>query len=122
MHQKQPPAKVALARRAEPGAGLSCALDPAPTHAAPAISPNAQTKPFHIDHPPRNSIAGAARTVPRLAPLPVKWPVMTALDPFHPAVRTWFTSRLGQPTAPQLDGWPLIREGRHTLIAAPTGS
>jgi len=47
---------------------------------------------------------------------------MTALDPFHPAVKTWFKSRLGEPTAPQLDGWPLIREGRHTLIAAPTGS
>jgi ATP-dependent Lhr-like helicase len=46
----------------------------------------------------------------------------TALLPFHPAVRTWFEARLGQPTAPQLDGWPLIREGRHTLIAAPTGS
>src|SRR5207247_702801 len=39
-----------------------------------------------------------------------------------PAVRTWFKARLGEPTAPQLDGWPLIREGRHTLIAAPTGS
>ena len=47
---------------------------------------------------------------------------MTALLPFHPAVRTWFKDRLGEPTAPQLDGWPLIREGRHTLIAAPTGS
>jgi ATP-dependent helicase Lhr and Lhr-like helicase len=47
---------------------------------------------------------------------------VTALLPFHPAVRTWFKDRLGEPTAPQLDGWPLIREGRHTLIAAPTGS
>jgi ATP-dependent Lhr-like helicase len=47
---------------------------------------------------------------------------MTALLPFHPAVRAWFKTRLGEPTAPQLDGWPLIREGRHTLIAAPTGS
>src|SRR5262245_30792378 len=47
---------------------------------------------------------------------------MSALDPFHPAVRSWFAARLGEPTAPQRDGWPLIREGRHTLIAAPTGS
>ena len=47
---------------------------------------------------------------------------MSALAPFHPAVCAWFESRLGQPTAPQREGWPLIREGRHTLIAAPTGS
>jgi ATP-dependent Lhr-like helicase len=47
---------------------------------------------------------------------------MSALEPFHPAVQSWFAARLGEPTAPQRDGWPLIREGRHTLIAAPTGS
>ncbi|HKD11012.1 MAG TPA: DEAD/DEAH box helicase, partial [Thermoanaerobaculia bacterium] len=41
---------------------------------------------------------------------------------FHPAIRTWFATRLGEPTPPQREGWPLIREGRHTLIAAPTGS
>ncbi len=44
------------------------------------------------------------------------------LDDFHPAVRRWFERRLGEPTPPQREGWPLIREGRHTLIAAPTGS
>jgi ATP-dependent Lhr-like helicase len=44
------------------------------------------------------------------------------LGRFHPAVRSWFSARLGEPTAPQREGWPLIREGRHTLIAAPTGS
>jgi ATP-dependent Lhr-like helicase len=44
------------------------------------------------------------------------------LASFHPAVQKWFASRLGVPTPPQRDGWPLIREGRHTLIAAPTGS
>ena len=43
------------------------------------------------------------------------------LAAFHPAVRRWFASRLGEPTPPQREGWPLIREGRHTLIAAPTG-
>ena len=47
---------------------------------------------------------------------------MDSLAPFHPAVQTWFTSRFGQPTPPQRDGWPLIRDGLHTLIAAPTGS
>src|SRR5206468_1268526 len=43
-------------------------------------------------------------------------------SPFHPAVGRWFAERLGEPTPPQREGWPLIREGRHTLIAAPTGS
>ncbi len=47
---------------------------------------------------------------------------MTCLASFHPAVRTWFTNRFGEATPPQRDGWPLIREGRHVLIAAPTGS
>ncbi|MEO8430947.1 MAG: DEAD/DEAH box helicase [Acidobacteriota bacterium] len=40
---------------------------------------------------------------------------------FHPAVRSWFSQRFGEPTAPQRDGWPAIREGHHVLIAAPTG-
>ena len=47
---------------------------------------------------------------------------MPLLAPFHPAVQNWFASRLGEPTPPQRDGWPRIREGLHTLIAAPTGS
>ena len=47
---------------------------------------------------------------------------MTPLATFHPAVRTWFADRLGEPTPPQRDGWPPIREGQHTLIVAPTGS
>src|SRR5688572_27140577 len=41
---------------------------------------------------------------------------------FHPSVEAWFGGRFGDPTPPQSAGWPLIREGRHTLIAAPTGS
>jgi len=44
------------------------------------------------------------------------------LSAFHPVVRRWFAERLGEPTAPQREGWPLIRAGRHTLIAAPTGT
>ncbi len=47
---------------------------------------------------------------------------MSSLAAFHPAVQRWFTERLGEPTAPQREGWPLIREGRNVLIAAPTGS
>lgn len=44
------------------------------------------------------------------------------LDSFHPAVRRWFEARLGEPTAPQREGWPRIREGGNVLIAAPTGT
>jgi hypothetical protein len=36
------------------------------------------------------------------------------LTEFHPAVRTWFAARLGEPTPPQRDGWPAIRAGKHT--------
>src|SRR3954447_25589668 len=45
-----------------------------------------------------------------------------ALTSFQPAVQRWFAERLGEPTAPQREGWPAIRAGKHTLIAAPTGS
>jgi ATP-dependent Lhr-like helicase len=44
------------------------------------------------------------------------------LQEFHPAVARWFAEKLGEPTPPQKEGWPLIRAGRNTLIAAPTGS
>ncbi|HXQ43437.1 MAG TPA: DEAD/DEAH box helicase [Acidimicrobiales bacterium] len=44
-------------------------------------------------------------------------------DGFHPAIAAWFARRFpGGPTPPQLEGWPLIRSGVDTLIAAPTGS
>src|SRR5919197_2092818 len=41
---------------------------------------------------------------------------------FHPIVQRWFTSTLGEPTSAQARGWASIRDGCHTLIAAPTGS
>jgi len=41
---------------------------------------------------------------------------------FHPAVRAWFTRALVEPSEPQRQGWPAIKSGAHTLIAAPTGS
>ena len=44
------------------------------------------------------------------------------LPGFHPAVATWFERTFGAPTPPQVEGWPAIREGTHTLIASPTGS
>src|SRR5262245_52060105 len=44
------------------------------------------------------------------------------LAPFHPVIQRWFTERIGTPSAPQIEGWPKIQTGRHTLIAAPTGT
>ena len=45
-----------------------------------------------------------------------------ALDLFHPAVANWFAKHFEAPTAPQERAWPSIKDRRHTLIAAPTGS
>ena len=45
-----------------------------------------------------------------------------AFGGFHPIVRQWFTTEVGEPTSAQLRGWDSIAAGRHTLIAAPTGS
>lgn len=41
---------------------------------------------------------------------------------FHPAVAAWFDATFGPPTAAQVQAWPAIQAGHHTLIAAPTGS
>ena len=48
--------------------------------------------------------------------------ILMPLPGFHPAVATWFERTFGEPTPPQVEGWPAIREGRDTLIASPTGS
>ncbi len=47
---------------------------------------------------------------------------MASFAAFHPIVREWFTTEVGEPTEAQLRGWESIAAGRHTLIAAPTGS
>ncbi|WP_347902270.1 DEAD/DEAH box helicase [Pseudomonas purpurea] len=44
------------------------------------------------------------------------------LNDFHPAVSAWFNSTFPSVTAAQAAAWPLIRQRRSTLIAAPTGS
>jgi ATP-dependent Lhr-like helicase len=44
------------------------------------------------------------------------------LTPFHPTLARWFRERIGSPSPPQVEGWPKIRSGAHTLIAAPTGT
>src|SRR5687767_8463325 len=47
----------------------------------------------------------------------------TLLPPdFHPVLQRWWASRFEEPTPAQLEGWRAIRQGEHTLIAAPTGS
>lgn len=45
-----------------------------------------------------------------------------AVGKFHPIIQEWFQNRFDQATEPQQAGWPVIAQGRHTLIAAPTGS
>jgi ATP-dependent Lhr-like helicase len=49
-------------------------------------------------------------------------PVPEALSAFHPVIQQWFLRALGPPSEPQVRGWPLIRQGKDVLIAAPTGS
>ena len=44
------------------------------------------------------------------------------LAAFSPAVRAWFGASFPEPTAAQVQGWPPITAGEHTLICAPTGS
>ena len=45
-----------------------------------------------------------------------------SLDLFSPAVREWFDASFESPTPAQVQGWPAIASGGHTLILAPTGS
>ena len=53
---------------------------------------------------------------------PADHPEHPVLDAFSPAVRTWFATTFPEPTAAQVQGWPRIVGGEHTLICAPTGS
>ncbi|MCP1520757.1 ATP-dependent Lhr-like helicase [Pseudomonas migulae] len=49
-------------------------------------------------------------------------PTDAAMAGFHPAVSAWFSNTFPTVTAAQARAWPLIRQRRSTLIAAPTGS
>ncbi|HSB87744.1 MAG TPA: DEAD/DEAH box helicase, partial [Ilumatobacteraceae bacterium] len=44
------------------------------------------------------------------------------LAAFSPAVRAWFAASFPEPTTAQIQGWPSILSGAHTLVCAPTGS
>ena len=45
-----------------------------------------------------------------------------SLTLFHPLIRKWFIENIGKPTDIQSRAWPIISEGRHILVSAPTGS
>ncbi|HEY2682401.1 MAG TPA: DEAD/DEAH box helicase [Steroidobacteraceae bacterium] len=47
---------------------------------------------------------------------------MSVLQSFHPAVAAWFSRTFPAPTEAQEAAWPALRQGRHVLVAAPTGS
>src|SRR5256885_12390461 len=52
----------------------------------------------------------------------IRPPPRSTLFPYTTLFRSWFENRFGEPTEPQLQGWPHIRSGRHVLISAPTGT
>lgn len=41
---------------------------------------------------------------------------------FHPSIHNWFQNQFDAPTAVQEASWPIIADGHHALITAPTGS
>ncbi len=49
-------------------------------------------------------------------------PAPDPLDLFSAPTRSWFASRVGQPTEIQQLAWPVIAAGEHVLVTAPTGS
>jgi ATP-dependent Lhr-like helicase len=50
------------------------------------------------------------------------WQHMDLSALFSPAVAGWFDAHFAEPTPAQMQAWPSIHAGRHTLISAPTGS
>ncbi len=46
----------------------------------------------------------------------------SVLDAFHPAIKGWFGAKFAAPTGAQEAAWPVIADGEHALITAPTGS
>ena len=48
--------------------------------------------------------------------------VADPLAAFSEPTQAWFASAFSAPTAPQVEGWPPIASGEHTLVCAPTGT
>lgn len=44
------------------------------------------------------------------------------MELFDQRTASWFTNKLGSPTAVQQEAWPAIAAGEHTLVSAPTGT
>lgn len=44
------------------------------------------------------------------------------LSYFHPTLRRWFLDTFEKPTTAQQKSWPVIADGKNTLLLAPTGS
>lgn len=44
------------------------------------------------------------------------------LEQFHPIIREWFEKNIGEPSLPQIEGWPAIQNKENVLISAPTGA
>ena len=65
--------------------------------------------------------AGAA-VQDRPAGPPDNGAMSSVLQAFHPAVAAWFSGAFPGPTPAQEGAWPAIRDRRHVLVAAPTGS
>ena len=49
-------------------------------------------------------------------------PLVDPLAAFSEPTRAWFSSAFSEPTPPQVEGWPAIAAGDHTLVCAPTGT
>jgi len=49
-------------------------------------------------------------------------PSADPLAAFSEPTRAWFASAFLAPTPPQVEGWPAIAAGDHTLVCAPTGT
>jgi ATP-dependent Lhr-like helicase len=81
-----------------------------PTLAIPEIADR-----FRNFQPPR------LRYHPRMATRPAPCDA-AALDRFSPAVRNWFANTFAAPTPVQAAAWPVIANGAHVLVTAPTGS
>lgn len=44
------------------------------------------------------------------------------LQLFEAKTQEWFKDKLGEPTPVQKEAWPLIADGKHVLVSAPTGT
>jgi ATP-dependent Lhr-like helicase len=54
--------------------------------------------------------------------LPIPFSCDAALSTLPDPIRSWFTNKIGIPTAAQRLAWPAIAAGKNVLVSAPTGS